>query len=432
MRIGMFTDAYTPDINGVVSSIVTLKNALEKEGHEVYVITTKSSASKDLVEERVLRLAGIELDSFYGYVLTSPIHLSALDKIKKMNLDVIHVHTEFGVGIFARIVSSRLSIPLVSTYHTMYEDYTHYVNIFNLKSVDRVAKRAVYSLSKLYGEKCTALICPSPKTKERLEAYGIKKQIHVIPTGLDLERFEPEKTDEETRLALRKEMGVKDDEFLLVYVGRIAAEKSIDIVIETFTIIKKLQKKIRLAIVGGGPQLDELRQMAKKLDVEDYVVFTDRKPHTMIPSYYHASDAFVSASLSETQGMTFIEALASGLVVFARPDDVLTDLVLENETGFLFTTKEEFADKLIAFSEMNKADKEKMYQNAIKKVEIYDSRVFGQTVLNVYQQAIDMYQKVYDIQALRMKDDMVEMLLSSQGDELKVTITWDFGEEISY
>lgn len=432
MRIGMFTDAYTPDINGVVSSIVTLKNALEKEGHEVYVITTKSSASKDLVEERVLRLAGIELDSFYGYVLTSPIHLSALEKIKKMNLDVIHVHTEFGVGIFARIVSSRLSIPLVSTYHTMYEDYTHYVNIFNLKSVDRVAKRAVYSLSKLYGEKCTALICPSPKTKERLEAYGIKKQIHVIPTGLDLERFEPEKTDEETRLALRKEMGVKDDEFLLVYVGRIAAEKSIDIVIETFTIIKKLQKKIRLAIVGGGPQLEELRQMAKDLNLEDYVVFTDRKPHTMIPSYYHASDAFVSASLSETQGMTFIEALASGLVVFARPDDVLTDLVLENETGFLFTTKEEFADKLIAFSEMNKADKEKMYQNAIKKVEIYDSRVFGQTVLNVYQQAIDMYQKVYDIQALRMKDDMIEMLLSSQGDELKVTITWDLYLEKKY
>ena len=160
MRIGMFTDAYTPDINGVVSSIVTLKTALEKAGHEVFVVTTKSSASKDIVDDHVLRLAGIELDSFYGYVLTSPIHLSALEKIRKMNLDVIHVHTEFGVGIFARVVSNVLSIPLVSTYHTMYEDYTHYVNIFNLKSVDKVAKRAVYSLSKLYGEKCTALICP--------------------------------------------------------------------------------------------------------------------------------------------------------------------------------------------------------------------------------------------------------------------------------
>ena len=432
MRIGMFTDAYTPDINGVVSSIVTLKNALEKEGHEVFVVTTKSSASKDEVDDHVLRLAGIELDSFYGYVLTSPIHLSALDKIRKMNLDVIHVHTEFGVGIFARIVSNRLSIPIVSTYHTMYEDYTHYVNIFNLKSVDRVAKRAVYSLSKLYGEKCTALICPSPKTKERLEAYGIKKKIHVIPTGLDLERFEPNKTDEETKKALRAEMGVKDDEFLLVYVGRIAAEKSVDIVIETFTIIKKLQKKIRLAIVGGGPQLDELRQLAKQLDLEDYVVFTDRKPHTMIPSYYHASDAFVSASLSETQGMTFIEALASGLVVFARPDDVLTDLVLEDKTGFLFTSKEEFADKLIKFSEMSQEDKETMYQNAIRQVEVYDSRVFGQTVLGVYEHAIDIYQKVYDIQAIRMKDYMVELTLGSKGDEKKITITLDLYMEKKY
>ena len=432
MRIGMFTDAYTPDINGVVSSIVTLKNALEKEGHEVFVVTTKSSASKDEVDDHVLRLAGIELDSFYGYVLTSPIHLSALEKIRKMNLDVIHVHTEFGVGIFARIVSNRLSIPLVSTYHTMYEDYTHYVNIFNLKSVERVAKRAVYSLSKLYGEKCTALICPSPKTKERLEAYGIKKKIHVIPTGLDLERFEPNKTDEDTKKALRKEMGVKDDEFLLVYVGRIAAEKSIDIVIETFTLIKKLQKKIRLAIVGGGPQLDELKQMAKQLQLEDYIVFTDRKPHTMIPSYYHASDAFVSASLSETQGMTFIEALASGLAVFARPDDVLTDLVLENKTGFLFTTKEEFADKLIKFSEMSKEEKDVVYQNAINQVKVYDSRVFGQTVLDVYNYAIDIYQKVYDVQAIRMKDYMVELVLGSNGDEKKITITLDLYMEKKY
>ena len=432
MRIGMFTDAYTPDINGVVSSIVTLKNALEKAGHEVFVVTTKSSASKDEVDDHVLRLAGIELDAFYGYVMTSPIHLKAMETIKKMNLDVIHVHTEFGVGIFARIVSSHLSIPLVSTYHTMYEDYTHYVNIFNLKSVDKVAKRAVYSLSKLYGEKCTALICPSPKTKERLEFYGIKKKIHVIPTGLDLDRFQPEHTDKETRLALRKEMGVKDDEFLIVYVGRIAAEKSIDIVIETFTIIKKLQKKIRLAVVGGGPQLEELRQLAKNLDVEDYVVFTDRKPHTMIPSYYHAADAFVSASLSETQGMTFIEALASGLVVFARPDDVLTDLVIENETGFLFNNTQEFADKLIAFSEMSQAEKEVMYQQAMQKANIYDSRVFGEKVLEVYQYAIDIYQKVYEIQAIKMKDDMVEMVLGAKGDEIKITISMDVYLEKKY
>ncbi|MDD6466914.1 MAG: RecX family transcriptional regulator [Erysipelotrichaceae bacterium] len=433
MRIGMFTDAYTPDINGVVSSIVTLKTELERQGHEVFVVTTKSSASKEEEpDDHIIRLAGIELKSLYGYVLTSPIHFAALEEIKKMNLDVIHVHTEFGVGIFARIVSNKLSIPLVSTYHTMYEDYTHYVNIFNLKSVEKVVKQATYSLSKLYGDKCTALIVPSEKTKERLEFYGIKKKIHVIPTGLDLERFDPIHTSEEMKQSLRKEIGVSDDDFLIVYVGRVAEEKSIDLVIDGFSFIKKAQKKIRLAVIGGGPQLDDLKKQAQKLGLEDYVFFTDRRPHDMIPGYYHCADAFVSASLSETQGMTFIEALASGLVVFARPDDVLTDLVIENETGYLFHTPEEFANQLMAYASLDEGSREQMKKQAKEKAAIYDSRLFGQKVYEVYQEAIQIYEKTYTIEKIKSKDDMVEMTVSSKDEQIKIVMTMDVYAEKKY
>lgn len=433
MRIGMFTDAYTPDINGVVSSIVTLKTELERMGHEVFVVTTKSSASKEeQPDDHVIRLAGIEIKSLYGYVLTSPIHFSALEEIRKMNLDVIHVHTEFGVGVFARIVSNKLSIPLVSTYHTMYEDYTHYVNIFNLKSVEKVAKQATYSLSKLYGNKCTSLIVPSAKTKERLEFYGIKKKIHVIPTGLDLERFDAVHTSDETKRSLRKEIGVAEDDFLIVYVGRIAAEKSIDLLIDGFTTIKQSQQKIRLAIIGGGPQLDDLRKQAQRLGLEDYVFFTDRRPHDMIPAYYHCADAFVSASLSETQGMTFIEALASGLVVFARPDDVLDGLVIENESGFLFHTPEEFANKLIHFAQQSSETKTRLSEQAKQKAAVYDSRVFGQKVYEVYEEAINIYERTYIIEKIKLKDDLVEMSFSSKEEELKLWISVDLYAEKKY
>ncbi|MFQ8584592.1 MAG: glycosyltransferase [Holdemania massiliensis] len=113
-----------------------------------------------------------------------------------------------------------LQIPIVSTYHTTYEDYTHYVNVFNLESVDKVAKKAVSSLSKLYGETSTELIAPSQKTKEMLQRYGIKKRIHVIPTGLDLQRFDAHRTDSETRKQRRQELMYIRMSFI-IFVGRI-------------------------------------------------------------------------------------------------------------------------------------------------------------------------------------------------------------------
>ena len=425
MRIGMFADAYTPDINGVVTSIVTLKDALEKMGHEVFVITTKPSSVKEETDPHIYRLSGIEIKSLYGYVLTSPIHFAALEEIRKMDLDVLHVHTEFGVGIFARTVSNKLSLPLVSTYHTMYEDYTHYVNVFNSKTVEKVAKKATYSLSKIYGDKCTALIVPSEKTKERMEFYGIKKKVHVIPTGLDLERFKPINTDKKTKAALRKEIGIGENDFMLTYVGRIAEEKSIDFVIDGFVEIKKRNQNIRLVVIGGGPQLDDLRQQVVNLKLEDYVFFTDRIPHEDIPKYYHTSDAFVSASLTETQGMTFVEAMASGLIVFARPDEVLNDLVVENETGYLFKTTTEFADKLIAFCEKSKTEQDVLVKKALKKAESFDSKVFGEKVFDVYKYAIEIFQRNYLVNKVKVKSDMVDLFLTSKDEEIKITITLD-------
>ena len=139
MRIGLFGDTYFPEINGVATSIKTLEDELIKLGHEVYIITTKADFSKPELEGRVLRLPGIELKFLYGYVLTSPLQISAFNIVRSLDLDIIHAHTEFGIGIFARICSRLLSIPLVSTYHTTYEDYTHYVNFINSNIVDNVA-----------------------------------------------------------------------------------------------------------------------------------------------------------------------------------------------------------------------------------------------------------------------------------------------------
>ena len=404
MRIGLFSDTYLPEVNGVATSTATLKNELEKHGHTVYVVTTKVGLGKYEWEDNILRLAGIELKFLYGYSLTSPIHLNAYNEIKKLDLDLIHVQTEFGVGIFAYICAASLNIPIVSTYHTTYEDYTHYVNFINSKTVDKAAKNLVAKLSKLYGDNSTQVITPSEKTKQMLLGYGVKSDIYVVPTGLDIKRFDPAITSEQRKQELRASMNIAMDDCLIVFVGRIAEEKSIDIVIKAFSYLKGVNDKIKLVIVGGGPQVEQLQQLAKELDVSDRVIFAGKKPQSEVPAYYHFADAFVSASLTETQGMTYVEALASGLMVFARYDKVLDDLLIDGQTGYFFEDSKDLADKLDAFSRFSKEEKINRRTMCIEQAKPYDQDIFYEKIMQVYQKAIASYNDLYLVDKIKTKE----------------------------
>lgn len=425
MRVGIFSDTYTPEINGVVSSIVTLQRELERNGHEVYVITNHKALFSTQREGNVLRLPGLELKWLYGYKLSTPYHFSAKEQIKKMNLDVIHVHTEFGVGLFARIIGHHLRIPVVSTYHTMYEDYTHYINKFDIEEIDRVGKKVIGSLSKTIGDTAQAIIAPSEKTKEVLLGYGLRVPIYTIATGLNFEKFNPDRIEQQKVEEVRLEYGIQKDDFVIVFVGRIAQEKSIDIPIEGFRYIKN--KKIKLMVVGGGPQLEELKQLVSKYQLEEQVVFTDKKSSEEVPIYYSCADAFVSASLTETQGMTFIEALACGLPVFARKDKVLDELVYEGETGYYFETPEEFAQKLLIYYESANEFKRNVQESAKKVVVKYDSNIFYNKVLSVYYQAIDDFKDAYEVLKIRILDDYVRITVQNEKEdqEIKILISID-------
>ncbi len=415
MRIGLFSDTYTPDINGVVSSIVTLQHQLEKNGHEVYVITNHKALITTQWEGNVLRLPGLELKWLYGYKLSTPYHFSAKEEIRKLNLDVIHVHTEFGVGIFARLVAKSLDIPVVSTYHTMYEDYTHYVNKFDINEIDKVTKKITSVFSRSISDTCQGVIAPSDKTKETLIKYGVKTPIYVIPTGLDLSEFDPQRADYEKAAQLRLAYGIQPEDKVIAYVGRIAKEKSIDLAIEGFRYVK--DSNLKLLIVGGGPQLKELKELAASYNLLDKVKFTDKIPRADISTYYFCADAFVSASLTETQGMTFIEALACGLPVFARPDDVLTDLVIENVSGYLFQEPQEFAAKVEAFYELDVLHRQKMKQHAREKALMYDADIFYHKVLSVYYQAIDDYEDCYTVTKIKQMDDCVRIYAENEKED---------------
>ena len=168
--------------------------------------------------------------------------------------------------------------------------------------------------------KSTELIVPSLKTKEALELYGLNKDVHIIPTGLELEKFDPKNKNTELIEQIKDKYGIKD-QFIVTFLGRIAKEKSIEVLIDAMKEVIKENDNVLCLIVGGGPQLEELKELVKDDHISNYVIFTGPKPSNEVPSYYHLSNVFVSASITETQGLTYIEAVAyTHLDVYKRQE----------------------------------------------------------------------------------------------------------------
>ena len=394
MRIGLFTDTFPPEINGVANSTAILRNVLEEHGHTVFVVCTGLNRGNVWEENgRVLRISGVELPFLYGYVMASPFHRKLIQTIAGLKLDIIHVQTEFGVGMFAHACAKKLGIPMVNTYHTTWEDYTHYFNPMHLRTVEKTGRRGIAYFSKKITDAVQEIITPSSKTKSLLESYGIRKPINIIPTGLDLKKFSADLRTPEARLAKRRELGYEEKDRILIYVGRLAEEKGLDMVIRGVEKAVSDGVDIKLLIVGGGPDLERLQELVKKDRLEHFVQLTGPMPSDTVPAVYACADAFISASLSETQGMTFIEALASGIPLFARHDDVLDDLLEVNVTGWFFESEDELKELLAAFVRKPAEELEAMRSDCLEKVKPYTNEVFYERMISVYERVVKGYGK---------------------------------------
>lgn len=416
MRIGLFTDTYLPDVNGVVSSIETLRTALVDLGHEVYVVCTKASLEKAQLEDHILRLPGVEAKMMYGYSLTGPVHLHALKIVKEMNLDVIHAHTEFGAGIFARIVSHQLSIPLVATYHTFYEDYTHYLNVFKLSIAEPPLKMVTRAFSKFFGNFCQQLIVPTVKTKQRLIEYGVNTKMTIIPTGLDFSNFASDEVIDSP---------FSTKEFTMIYIGRLAEEKSVDVIIQAIHRLKQQNQTVHCMIVGDGPDRQKLEEMIEQYHLQEEVYMAGKIVHSEVVKYYNYADGFVSASMSETQGMTFIEAMACGKQVLAKDKVALKEVLIDEENGYYFTDYQDLATKIMMLKNADEGKKEMMKQKCQQIVDQYSPKTFGQKVAQVYQDAIDNYHQIASISKVKLADKEVKITVSTRQDDTIYTISYD-------
>lgn len=393
MRIGLFTDTYPPFINGVSTSVNMLKNALEKKGHEVFVVTVNPENMKfESENDKVLRIPGIPI-GIYDYRLSGIYPIKAVNIIKKWKLDVIHSHTEFGIGTFARIIAKQLNIPLIHTYHTMYEDYIHYIT---KGYFDKSSKKIVEHLTLFYCDKtATELIVPTKKTYNLFkEKYKVDKNVHIVPTGIEVERFFKENVDEKQVEKIRQQLGFQKDDFILLFVGRLAEEKNVVYLIEAVRdLIRKGKenKKIKFLIIGDGPDIEDYKKLVKKYKAEENIILYGRVAWEEIPSYYQLADLFLTASKTETQGLTVIEAMAAGIAPVAIDDESFSSVIVDDLNGKLFRTKKELRE-IIFDLKNNKEKLERLKKQARINSENYSSKFFAESILHVYEYALRNYQ----------------------------------------
>ncbi|MBR3032106.1 MAG: glycosyltransferase family 4 protein [Clostridiales bacterium] len=392
MNIAIITDTYFPDINGVTSSIHTLAIALRKRGHRVYVFVTSENISPIVrrvgKNPPVFRIPSIPMLLVRPYRTTMPYSFRLVQILKRLKIDIIHTQTEFSMGLVGLSSSMTLHLPIVHTYHTMLEDYTHYILGGKVKKI--ITPEVARKYSKSFCNVPTGLIVPTEKVKNALRDYGVKKPIYVIPTGIDVSPFNRSNFKEEEIQELKDKFGIRPNEKILLSLGRVAKEKSIDKVIEQVPAIRNKMPNVRLLIVGDGPALEDLKKQAANLGVSDKIIFAGAAPYAEIGKYYQLGDAFISCSTSETQGLTYYEAMAAGLPVIARNDDAVNELFKDGENARLFKHENEIAD-IVADIFKDPVTAERYSSNAEKTVASYSAETFASRVEEAYMNAISRH-----------------------------------------
>lgn len=390
MRVGLFTDVYPPHINGVSTSVLMLKRSLEGLGHEVFVVTVNNENLKYKYEEdgKVIRIPGLPI-GIYDYRLSGIYPLRAIRKIKKWKLDVIHSHTEFGVGTFARIISKQFEIPLVHTYHTMYEDYVHYITkgYFN-----GVSKKIVEYLTLFYCDQTISeLVVPTKKTYDLFkEKYKVNRNVHIVPTGIEVEEFYHENFDRKELNQMKKDLGLSKDDFVVFYIGRIALEKNISFLLDVQKSLVKQYPNIKLLILGDGPDLESHKKEVKSSLYKNSVIFAGKVPLNERAKYFQIGDVFLTASKTETQGLTVIEAMAASMPVVAIEDESFVNTVIPDLNGYLFKTKRECRNIIIKL--YNDRDLlRRIGKQARINGSMHSSKYYGEHIADVYRIAIENF-----------------------------------------
>ena len=266
MRIGVFTDSYKPYTSGVVTSICTFKDELIKMGHEVFIFAP-SYPNYNEYEENVFRYYSLPSPTNKDYTLAIPVYPGMNRLLKKLDLDIIHVHSPVMLGRVGLHYAKKYGIPIVFTYHTLYDQYVHYVPI-----PQELAKKVAIKHSTSFCNQCDHVIVPSTEVEEILINNNVRKPISVIPTGVPLHKF----TGKPGENWLRAHYSIPEENKILLFVGRLTKEKNLEFLIKAFAKVKQSMPNTTLVLTAQGPLEHDLKKLAKTLglSLETEVIFT--------------------------------------------------------------------------------------------------------------------------------------------------------------
>jgi len=352
-----------------------------EQGHNVFVFAQSDGTYKDN-EPFIFRYPSLPLPLPGDISAAIPVSPFVEQLLPALKLDIIHTHHPVLLGQTAARKAAELDLPLIFTFHTQYWEYTHYVP-FPQEVVQEFLKNAVHRWLKDFMQKCQHIIIPSESIREILvRDYGLEERYTVIPTGTDLEPYRCAEWK-----ALRKEKGWQA-ETVLISVGRLAPEKNWDTLLRAFARVHAQRPELRLVLIGDGPARETLEALAAELGVAEHVTFTGALPFDEVPCYLKAADVFAFASVTETQGLVTIEAMAAGLPIIAVDGSGTRDIVENGKQGFLV---ENDAEALAKGIEKLLSDPQRMKRfsnNALKKANTFDVNQLGKQLISVYEQAI--------------------------------------------
>ena len=382
MNIGIFTDSYFPQLSGVATSIKTLKDALEKQGHNVFIFTTTDPhIKKGAVEANIFRFSSVPFISFTDRRVAFRGFFEATKVAREVKLDIVHTQTEFALGMIGKYVAHQLKIPAIHTYHTMYEDYLHYVLNGHL-----LRPYHVKQFTNVYLKNMDGVIAPSKRVEALLKRYRVDIPMRVIPTGVDVNSLNKAANND-----MRQELGIPANAPVLLTLSRVAEEKKIDRILNAMPEIIDEFPETRLVIAGDGPDMEVLQEQVERLTLEDNVIFTGDVPHDDVGSYYKMADLFVSASDTETQGLTYIEALASGTKCVVYDTDYTEHVFDDDEFGKVFNGPGEMLSEILFY--LRQGRKPIPPAKLAAKMDQISAKKFASSVYQFYQDVILDYQK---------------------------------------
>ncbi|ADU51308.1 glycosyl transferase group 1 [Thermaerobacter marianensis DSM 12885] len=333
MRIGMFSDSYTPYISGVVRSIQTLRRGMEQAGHEVYVFGPRypeGLGAPDASDEaRVVRFPSVAAPLYPQFRIPVPRQAQVREAVARLGLDVLHTHTPFVMGRMALQAARVLGRPVCFTFHTRYDVYLrHYA-----PGAGAVLVPALNAYVRKFCNACDLVIAPTRAIARRVEELGVRSPVAVVPTGVAVGRFAG--GDPGERLRVRLQLGLERDDPVLLYTGRLSREKNLPLLLESFRRLAAVEPSVRLVLVGDGPLRPTLERTVAAWGLSSRVRLTGAVPPDRIAAFYRAADVYVFPSVTETQGLVVVEAMAAGLPVVAVASEVSEEILADGRAGLV-------------------------------------------------------------------------------------------------